>query len=107
MRIVVCKLWQYLAEALAACRQIAGLKALLETQTKLNDSLQQDLQQREAMVSQVGVPHASFLTPTLPLQLLHINDPDTAAVVSFHMYAHTCLSLAVLGPPQGWGALLS
>ena len=37
-----------------ACREIAELKGLLETQTSLNNSLQQEFQQREAMLSQVG-----------------------------------------------------
>lgn len=64
------KLLQHLADVSAACREIGELKELLESQTNLNDSLQQEMQQREVMVSQVGACPAAL---TLPLMLLRTN----------------------------------
>lgn len=84
------QLLHHLAQVPATCREIGELKELLESQTNLNDSLQRELQQREAIISQVGVPRACPAALTLPLMLLRTNS-ERHSCCEIHMRAHICL----------------
>lgn len=53
------KNWHDSQGNLPFCREIAELRGLLETQTNMSVSLQQELHQRQALISQVGVHHTS------------------------------------------------
>ena len=76
------------------CREIAELKTLLDTQTKLNISSQQKLQQNEAIISQVGVPQAGSPTPILPLRLLHIICTHPCAYCLLLVCMYPCVKIA-------------